>query len=117
MMVNTPPRRSRRSSVPLVAVMAVPTPVPPSLTIFSVVRNGSSSYAVTFSNAPTFSSAPVPNGGFAVNGQPPVSLSAPTGNTITANFATTGVGLPWTVTAQPNWLAVPIAIPQSGVTS
>ena len=115
-MLTIPPPRSPRQKKPAPAVNGPTTPIPPSLTIFSVVRNGSSSYAVTFSNPPSFIAA-TPNGGFAVNGQPPVSLSAPSGNTITANFATTGVGLPWTVTAQPNWLAVPIAIPQSGVTS
>ena len=114
MMVNTPPRRPRRSSVPTNAVVAVP--VPPGLTIVSVIRNGSSSYAVTFSNPPTLISGPVPNGGFAVNGQPPTSLSGPSGNQMTVSFATTGAGLPWTVSAQPNWLGVPIAFPQSGVT-
>ena len=115
MMVNTPPRRPRRGSVSLDAVVAVP--VQPGLTIVSVIRNGSSSYAVTFSNPPSLISGPVPNGGFAVNGQPPTSLSGPSGNQMTVNFATTGAGLPWTVSAQPNWLGVPIAFPQSGVTS
>ena len=93
------------------------TTVPPGLTIVSVIRNGSSSYAITFSNPPTLTSAPVPNGGFAVNGQPPTSVSGPSGNQMTLNFASANSGLPWTVTAQPNWLGVPIAFPQSGVTS
>ena len=116
-MLVIPPPQSRLKKRPPIAAVNSPTPVPPGLTILSVVRNGSSSYAVTFSNPPTLISSVVPNGGFAVNGQPPVSLSAPTGNQMTLSFATTGAGLPWTVSAQPNWLGVPVAIPQSGVTS
>ena len=115
-MLVIPPPQSRQKKKPGPAAVPSSMPVPPSLTIFSVIRNGSSSYAVTFSNASTFIAA-TPNGGFAVNGQPPVSVSAPSGNQITVSFATTGVGLPWTVSAQPNWLGVPIAFPQSGVTS
>ena len=114
MLVIPPPRSSQKKKP---APGAVAPTVQAGLTILSVVRNGSSSYAVTFSAAPTLSSAPVPNSGFAVNGQPPTSLSAPSGNQVTAGFATTNSGLPWTVTAQPNWLGVPIAFPQSGVTS
>jgi hypothetical protein len=95
----------------------VPSTVQAGLTILSVVRNGSSSYAVTFSNPPALVAGPVPNNGFTVNGQPPVSLTAPSGNQITANFATTGAGLAWTVGAQPNWVGVPVVFPQSGVTS
>ena len=114
-MLVIPPPQSRLKKKP--ASLAVPSMVPPGLTIVSVIRNGSSSYAVTFSNPPTLISGPVPNGGFAVNGQPPTSLSGPSGNQMTASFATTGAGLPWTVAAQPNWLCVPIAIPQSGVTA
>ena len=117
MMINTPPKRPRRSSVTLNKVVVVPVPVQAGLTILSVVRNGSSSYALTFSGTPTLISTPTPNGGFAVNGQPPSSLYAPSGNQIFVSYSTVGSGLPWTVTAQPNWLAVPIAFPQSGVTS
>ena len=113
-MLTIPPPRSPRQKKPAPAVNG--PPVPPSLTILSVVRNGSSSYVVTFSNAPAFIAA-TPNGGFAVNGQPPVSVSAPTGNQVTVSFASSNSGLPWTVSAQPNWLGVPIAFPQSGVTS
>ena len=115
-MLTIPPPRSPRQKKPAPAVNGPTTPIPPSLTIFSVVRNGSSSYAVTFSNAPSFIAA-TPNGGFAVNGQPPVSVSAPTGNQVTVSFASSNSGLPWTVSAQPNWLGVPLAFPQSGVTS
>ena len=106
-MLLIPPPRSRQKKKPAPTALAPPTPIPPSLTILSVVRNGSSSYAVTFSNAPTLISTPVPNGGFAVNGQPPSSLSAPTGNQVTISFASSNSGLPWTVSAQPNWLGVP----------
>ncbi len=116
-MLMIPPPKSRQKKKPPTIPVTSQAPVQPGLNIVSVVRNGSSSYAVTFSTAPTLSSAPVPNGGFAVNGQPPTSVSAPTGNQVTANFASTNSGLPWTVTAQPNWLGVPITIPQSGVTS
>ena len=107
------PRRLPRRRHP----NSMATTVQPGLALVSVVRNGSTSYAVTFSGTPTLSSAPVPNGGFSVNGQPPTGVSGPSGNQMTVSFAATNSGLPWTVTAQPNWLGVPIAFPQSGVTS
>jgi hypothetical protein len=113
MLVIPPPKLRQNKKPPA----AVPSTVQAGLTILSVVRNGSSSYAVTFSNPPALVAGPVPNNGFTVNGQPPVSLTAPSGNQITANFATTGAGLAWTVGAQPNWVGVPVAFPQSGVTS
>ena len=115
-MLVIPPQLRGKKNPALVAVPSS-TPVQSGWTILSVIRNGSSSYAVTFSNPPTLISGPVPNGGFAVNGQPPTSLSGPSGNQIIVSFATTNSGLPWTVAAQPNWLCVPIAIPQSGVTA
>jgi hypothetical protein len=114
-MLVIPPPNLRQKKKPLPAAAA--STVQAGLTIVSVIRNGSSSYAITFSSAPTLIAGPVPNSGFAVNGQPPTSLTSPSGNQITANFATTGAGLPWTVSAQPNWLSGPIAFPQSGVTS
>lgn len=114
-MLVIPPPQLRQKKKPLPVAGATAGQV--GLTILSVVRNGSTSYAITFSNPPSLASAPVPNGGFAVNGQSPTSLSASSGNQVTANFATANAGLPWTVTAQPNWLGVPVAIPQSGVTA
>lgn len=116
-MLTIPPPRSLRQKKPAPAVNGPMTPVQSGLTVVSVIRNGSTSYAITFSSAPTLSSAPTPNSGFAVNGQPPTSVSGPSGNQMTVNFATANTGLPWTVTAQPNWLGVPIAFPQAGVTA
>ena len=116
-MLVIPPPQLRGKKKPALVTVPPSTPVQSGLTILSVVRTGSSTYTVTFSNPPTLSSGPVPNGGFAVNGQPPSSVSGPYGNQISVSFATAGSGLPWTVTAQPNWLGVPIAFPQSGVTS
>ena len=117
MMVNTPPMRPRRNPVPLNNVMAAPAPTPPGLAIVSVVRNGSSSYAVTFSASPVVNTGVTPNGGFTANGLTPTSIYPMSGNQVTLNFASTGAGLPWTVSAQPNWLTSAITIPQSGATS
>ena len=118
MLVIPPPKSSLKKS-PESGVLKgpPPTPIQTGLTILSVVRNGSTSYAVTFSGTPSMSSASVPNGGFSVNGQPPSSVSGMSGNQLSLSFTTAGSALPWTVSAQPNWLGVPIAFPQSGVTA
>lgn len=90
-------------------------PSPPTLTVTGVSTSGGSEGVVTFSAPIALDTGVGPDGSFTFNGNVPSSVSLDSATQARVfGVGPFGLGDPWAVTAQPNWLVTALVVPESG---